>query len=282
MIRVILLLCPVFLLSPMLAEGSPPSIDEWQRIAQNPLSPNFSLPIEYNFHGNAANGNVHIGSFSPVFPAKFDGWNIITQLTLNVMGTPGDITGIKELPQPYTGDGHGGSDGYASGLADTALTSYFSPEINDHFSFGVGAAFVFPTDQPSRELGSGKFSLGPAFMLVYQAPKAWGFSFQAQQIWSIIGSDERDNVSQMVIHPKVHYNLQHGWYLQSDMEVIANWLSPSEQRWTVPIGAGIGKLFNIGKNAIDTRVGAYYNTVTPDLGPTWSINASFSFIFGEL
>lgn len=264
---------------PTLAEDLKPTINDWQRTAQNPLSPNFSLPFEYQFHGGASKGDVHIGSFAPIMPIKFDGWSIINQLTLNFMGTPGDISGIRGLPQPYTGVG---SDGNAAGLADTFFTSYFSPRINDAISLGLGATFVFPSDEPSRELGSGKFSMGPALMLVYQTPKDWTLSLQAQQIWSVIGSEGRDDVSQMIIQPTLNYNLADGWYLLSDMEIIANWESPSDQRWTVPIGAGIGKLFPLGDNAVDARVQAYYNVVTPNQGPTWSIGATVSFIFGEV
>lgn len=288
------LICAVLLsFSAQAYETIPPSIAGWQRTAQNPLSPNFSLPIEYKFHGGAPAGDVHVGSFGAIMPIKFDGLNIINELTLNIMGTPGDVTGIRGIPQPYVAtvedDGHGGSQGSAAGLADTFFTSYLSPRINDEISLGLGATFVFPTDEPSRELGSGKFSMGPAVMFVYQTPKDWTFSIQAQQIWSIVGSDGRDEVSQMIVNPTINYNLPDGWYLLSDMEVIANWYLPSNQRWTVPIGAGIGKLFAVGKNAIDTRIQGYYNVVTPEQnsansfsGPTWSIGASFSFIFGEL
>jgi hypothetical protein len=231
--------------SALVSDDAPLTLAQWQRTAQNPLSPNFSLPLEYKFHGNAPAGNVHMGSFGAIMPAKFDGWNLINQLTLNLMGTPGDITGIKGIPQPYVAigdDDHGGSAGYAAGLSDAFFTTYISPSINDEISLGLGAAIVFPTDEPSRELGSGKFSMGPAVMFVYQTPKSWTLSLQAQQIWSVIGSQGRDNVSQMIINPTLNYNLPGGWYLLSDMEVIANWNSPSNQRWTVPIGAGIGKL----------------------------------------
>ena len=285
--RYILLFCTSLISFSALAyDDISPTLAEWRRAAQNPLSPNFSLPFEYKFHGGAADGDVHVGSFAPIMPAKFDGWNIISQLTLNFLGTPGDITGIRGLPQPYTDEG---SEGNAAGLADTFFTTYFSPAINDEISFGLGATFVFPTDEPSRELGSGKFSMGPAMMFVYQTPESWTLSLQAQQIWSAIGSDGRDNVSQMIINPTVNYNLPDGWYLLSDMEVIANWKSPSDQRWTVPIGVGVGKLFAVGNNAIDTRVEGFYNVVTPDQSstggpsaPTWSIGATVSFIFGEL
>ncbi|MBT3812901.1 MAG: hypothetical protein HOE45_04710 [Gammaproteobacteria bacterium] len=289
MAYIFLLFASLISFSALAYDEVPPTLAEWQRAAQNPLSPNFSLPLEYKFHGGATAGDVHVGSFAPIMPIKFDGWNIINQLTLNFMGTPGDITGIRGIPQPYTGDGHGGSDGDAAGLADTFFTSYISPVINDEFSLGLGATFVFPTDEPSRELGSGKISMGPAVMLVYQTPESWTLSLQAQQIWSVIGSNGRDKVSQMIVNPTINYNLPDGWYLLSDMEVIANWELSSNQRWTVPIGAGVGKVFALGKNAIDTRIEGYYNVVTPGYnssngfsGPSWSIGASFSFIFGEL
>lgn len=278
--RSLLSFCCLFLSLSISAEETPSAYAEWQKVAQNPLSPNFKLPFRYKFHGGAADGEVHIGSFSPIMPIRFEGWNIINQLTLNLMGTPGDITGIKDLPEPYTGDGHGGSDGYAAGLADTDFTSYFSSTIGDEFTFGIGPTFTFPTDEPSRELGSGKFSVGPAVMLVYQ-PEQWTVSLEMQQIWSVIGSSGREDVSQMIIQPTVYYNFSQGWYLLSDLQMVANWRSNTEQRWTVPIGAGVGKLFKLGNNAINSRLEAYYNPVTPDAGPTWSLNFSVEYIFGQ-
>lgn len=278
MMRNTLFVCATLITFSSQAAALPLNLDEWQKVAQNPLSPNFSLPFKYNYQGGAPEGSVHVGSFSPIMPLKFDGWNIINQLTLNLIWTPGDITGIKELPEPYTGDGHGGSAGYAAGLADTHLTSYFSPNLKQGYSFGIGPAFTFPTDEPTRELGSGKFSVGPAVMFVYQ-PKDWTISLQAQQLWSVVGSKGRNTVSQMLVQPSLYYNLPNGWYLMSEMEVLANWTSPSDQRWTVPIGAGVGKLFAVGEYAINARVASYYNVLTPDQGPDWSISASFEFIF---
>lgn len=279
--RIILLIYIALLPLSLLAAENSPTLAEWQRAAQNPLSPHYSLPIEYKYHGNAPAGSVHIGSFGAIMPARFDGWDIISQFTLNIMGTPGDITGIKGIPEPYVGTGgYRGSEGYAAGLADSFFTSYFVPRMGGNFSLGVGAAIVLPTDEPSRELGSGKFSIGPAVMAVYQ-PKNWTLSLQAQQIWSVLGSAGRNNVSQMIIKPTINYNLANGWYLLSNMEVIANWNSVSAQRWTVPVGGGVGKVFAVAGNAIDARVESYYNAVTPDQGSAWSINASFSFIFGN-
>ena len=44
--RITLLICTVLLSFPTQAENLKPSLKEWRRAAQNPVSPNFSLPFE--------------------------------------------------------------------------------------------------------------------------------------------------------------------------------------------------------------------------------------------
>lgn len=249
--------------------------------AQNPLTPIYSVPLEYTYHGGAENGGVSIGSVKPIIPVSFDGWNMINQLSLNFIGTNGVVNGIEQLPEPYPGTG-------VAGLGDTTLTSYFSPNLSDDFSIGFGPAFVFPTDtligdtedRRSRELGSGKFSVGPAVMFVTQ-PRPWTLGLAVKQVWSVFGNNSRHGVSQMVLRPFVNYNLSDGWYLVSDMNMVANWNRSSAQTWTVPVGGGVGKLFMIGKNAINTKVEGYYNAMTPNLGPDWSANLTFQVLFAK-
>jgi hypothetical protein len=247
--------------------------------AQNPLTPMYSLPLNYTYHGGAADGGVSIGSLQPIIPIKFDNWNLINQLSLNFIGTTGNVTGIAELPQPYPGSG-------VAGLADTNFTSLITPANPGSVSWGVGPTFVFPTDalipdindRRSRELGSGKFSMGPAFMLVTQ-PKPWSLGLKAKQVWSVLGSDSRESVSQMVVQPFINYNLADNWYLVSDMDMIANWNYGNDQRWTVPVGGGVGKLFKFGKHGINTKVEGYYNPVRPDNAPEWSANFTLQYLF---
>jgi len=249
--------------------------------AQNPLSPIYSIPLKYTYHGGADNGGVSVGSLQPIIPVSLGSWNMINQLSLNFIGTPGVVNGIAELPEPYPGSG-------ISGLGDTQFTSLFTPVNSGIFSWGFGPTFVLPTDtlfsdtedRRSRELGSGKFSAGPALMLVTQ-PKPWTLGLNVKQIWSVFGNDSRREVSQMVLQPFVNYNLPDGWYMVSDMDMIANWNHGDSQRWTVPVGGGVGKLFTIGKNAVNTRLEGYYNPVRPDQSPEWSTNLSLQFLFAD-
>jgi len=249
--------------------------------AQNPLSPIYSIPLKYTYHGGADNGGVSIGSLQPIIPVSLGNWNMINQLSLNFIGTPGVVNGIAELPEPFPGSG-------VSGLGDTNFTSLFTPVNSGIFSWGFGPTFVLPTDtlffdtedRRSRELGSGKFSVGPAVMLVTQ-PKPWTLGLNVKQIWSVFGNDSRHEVSQMVLQPFVNYNLSNGWYMVSDMDMIANWNHDNSQQWTVPVGGGVGKLFTLGKNAINTRLEGYYNPVRPDQSPEWSANLSLQFLFAD-
>jgi hypothetical protein len=70
----------------------------------------------------------------------------------------------------------------------------------------------------------------------------------------------------MLIQPFLNYNFPHGWYFTSSPIITANWLAASDDRWTVPIGGGIGKLFKLGKLPVNTQLAAYSNVVKPRQG----------------
>lgn len=256
------------------------SIEAFRARAQNPLSPHYSIPLKYVYH-DADNGSVSIGSIQPIIPISLGTWNMINQLSLNFIGTSGGVYGIAALPEPYSGSG-------ATGLGDTSFTSLFSPVSSDNFSWGIGPTFAFPTDtlfsdindRRSRQLGSGKFSIGPSVMFVTQA-KSWTLGLNSKQIWSVLGNHSRSSVSQMELKPFVNYNLSEGWYLVSDMDMIANWNHANNQQWTVPIGGGVGKVFDIGKHKLNTRLESYYNIVRPNQAPDWSVGLTVQLLLPE-
>lgn len=278
-----LLFSAIFLLSNTLAYAettseSAMSSEEALAAAQNPLSPTYSLPLKYSYHGGANRGGVSTFSLQPIFPiALGQDWNLINQLNLNFIDTPGGVTGLYGLPNPYVKDPTVGFKG-ATGLADLNFTSLLSPITDGNFFWGVGTTITMPSDAPSRELGSGKFSMGPALGLFMQT-ESWTVGLQGNQIWSIVGSAGRKSVSQMQLKPAVNYNLSDNWYLFSNTEIIGNWTANSNQKWTVPIGAGVGKLFTIGGYKINTRVESYYNIVRPDEAPDWSVGTTIQLMF---
>mgnify|MGYP003507128898 CR=1 FL=1 len=81
------------------------------------------------------------------------------------------------------------------------------------------------------------------------------------------------------MQPFLNYNFPGGLYLTGSPVVTANWEADSSQRWTVPLGGGIGKIFHLGKLPVNTQLGAYYNVVHPDNGATWSLRLQVQFMF---
>ena len=63
----------------------------------------------------------------------------------------------------------------------------------------------------------------------------------------------------------MNYNLDNGWYLVSSPIVSANWEASSSERWTVPFGDGVGKIFRIGNQPMDAIVQYFYNVEKPQL-----------------
>jgi hypothetical protein len=53
------------------------------------------------------------------------------------------------------------------------------------------------------------------------------------------------HVNQTFLRPFVNYNMPDGWYLVGSPVITANWSANGSQRWNVPIGGGLGKIFKI-------------------------------------
>ena len=83
------------------------------------------------------------------------------------------------------------------------------------------------------------------------------------------------------VKPRLNYNLEEGWFLVSAPIITANWEADSDDRWTVPVGGGAGRVFRIGTQAVNATLQAYYNVEAPEFGPDWSLRSAVSFLFPE-
>jgi len=61
--------------------------------------------------------------------------------------------------------------------------------------------------------------------------------------------------------------------------VTANWKAASGDKWTVPLGGGIGKIFHFGKLPVNTQVAAYYNVERPDDAARWQLRFQVQLMF---
>ena len=146
--------------------------------------------------------------------------------------------------------------------------------------WGIGPTFQLPT-ATNDLLGTGKWSAGPGFVVFLSAkPLHITTGFLINNLWSFAGDDDRADVNAMTLQPFLNYNLDKGWYLTTAPLITANWEADDDNRWTVPIGGGIGRIFEIGHQPINAQLSAYYNAVTPDdTGADWQLRAQWTFLF---
>jgi hypothetical protein len=83
----------------------------------------------------------------------------------------------------------------------------------------------------------------------------------------------------LVIQPFVNYNLPDGWYLMSVPVISAYLMAPGAQRWTVPMGAGVGRSVRFRDMPISVQAGYFYNVEKPDGAPDWMLRFELRLLF---
>jgi hypothetical protein len=86
----------------------------------------------------------------------------------------------------------------------------------------------------------------------------------AGHLWGYDG-----NFSTSTLQPSTYYNFKSipGAYISYNGTISHDWKVDSGNKWTVPIGAGIGRTLDIGNDCgLDISAGAHWNAVKPDGG----------------
>ena len=260
----------ILVVLPVAAHGQESSGGDLRSAVQNPISSLISLPFKFSFDYGAPNGEAAFLNVQPVLPVTVGDWNLVNRLIVPLIDSPGAIAGTPDIPNPVPGSG-------TRGLGDINYSLFFSPVKYDRWIWGVGPSVTAPT-ATDKQLGSGKWSAGPTFVALAQ-PKWGSMGVLLRQLWSFAGPSDRRSVSQFLVEPFLNYNLPEGWYLISDMVITANWNASSSQRWTVPLGGGVGKLMKFGNQPVNIRAEAYYNVERPDLAPDWQWGFTVQFLF---
>jgi len=241
--------------------------------AQNPIAAMYSLPFQNNIYGGVGpqhDATANVLNIQPVIPFTAGDWNIISRTVAPLIYLPSLSTGPSEITEQSL------FSGSHFGLGDINQTFFFSPAKAAELIWGVGPSFNLPT-ATATPLGSAKFSMGPS-AIALTTPKPWVIGTLARQLWSVKGPSNRPDVSQFLLQPFVNYNMEEGWHLSSSPIITANWLAPSN-KWALPIGAGIGKIFRIGDQPINASLQAFDYVLSPTGGPRWAVRAYLVFLF---
>ena len=244
------------------AEGK--SAEDLAKAAQNPVAKMISLPLQNNTNFGVGPGNdvQNVLNIQPVIPFKLGAnWNLITRTIAPLIYQPELVPGA----------------GSTFGLGDINTTLFLSPAKPGKLIWGLGPVFSFPT-ATDDVLGTDKWSAGPsAVALTINGP--WVIGGLASNLWSYAGDSDRADVNQFLFQYFINYNLADGWYLSSAPIITANWEADSGNQWTIPFGGGVGKIFKIGKQAMNAQMQAFYNAAKPDNGPDWTLRLQLQFLF---
>ena len=244
-------------------EKAQESETELAKKTQNPVANLIVIPFQdrMSFGIGPNNRMQNLLNFQPVVPISLNSeWNVITRTIMPI---------IKQPVLSTTSDN-------TWGIGSTSFTALLSPANPGPLIWGVGPAFQIPTTTDDQ-LGSRKWGAGPSVVLLtMQGP--WVYGAIANQVWSIDGSNNRPNTSTFFTNIFLNYNLAHGWYIASQPIITADWQASAGNKWTVPVGGGIGKIQRIGGLPFNLQVAAYSNVVRPNTGGDWELRLQIALL----
>ncbi len=237
------------------------------KAAQNPLANVISMPFQNNTNfGIGEYGKTSdILNIQPILPVTMteSGWLLINRFIVPFPTSVPDVS--SEDAKNITG------------IGDINYTAWFAPPVKGKLTWGFGAVTIWPTAS-SEELGQGKFSIGPSFVVVYGTP-GWMAATVISNWVSVGGDESRPDVNSFYLQYIFTYFLEKKWYLSTAPINLANWEAEKGQRWTVPLGGGFGKMFKAGKLPMDLQAQAFYNVVKPDGSADWQLRLQLKLIF---
>lgn len=242
------------------------SNEELAKAAQNPLASLISVPFQLNtnFDTGPEQRTQNVLNIQPVVPFSInEDWNLISRTILPLIWQPATT--------PF--------EGSTFGLGDIQLNGFLSPKNSGRWIWGVGAVAQLPTHTNDR-LGNDRWGLGPtAVVLHLEKGSPWVFGALINNIWSVSGSSTDPKINQLTLQPFLNYNFAGGFYLTSSPLITANWEAAGGQKWTVPLGGGVGKIVRFGRLPVNLQASAYYNVERPDNAPRWALRLQAQLMF---
>ena len=229
--------------------------------AENPVAAAISLPLQNNtFYGvgpyRRAENELLI---EPVVPIRISAnWMVISRTILPVVVVP-RLSASAEVDY---------------GLSNIQPQFYLSPVHTGRFVWGVGPQLWLPTATDDK-LGINKWGGGPAAVGLFRSRHLLAGTLIGNEFAGVNHVHE----NQMTINWFVFYNMKHGWYVLTTPIVTADWTAERNQRWTVPVGGGAGKIFKIGHQPLNARAQFFNDVRTTAGGSDWQMQTQLQFLF---
>ena len=262
------LAAPGFAAAPTAATSAPATggdqAGELAKQLNNPISSLISVPFQANwdFGLGDGNGEKFTLNIQPVIPISISkDWTLILRTIVPVIDQ-------DEVFGPRSGS--------QSGLGNTTQSFFFSPKAPGWggLIWGVGPVGYYPTNTDNL-LGPDKWGLGPTFVALVQK-KGWTIGMLANQIWSVGGDNNEQNISSMFLQPFITYTTKTHTTFGINTESTYDW---ENNRWTVPINLFVSQILKIGKQPISIQFGPRYYAEAPNGGPNWGLRLNFTLLY---
>jgi len=259
-----LLVCTCAVTSKAQENSSASAQDLADKLA-NPVANMISLPFQNNTDWGigAYNGSKNTLNIQPVIPIRVSaGINLITRYILPVI----DQRNITEL------------NAHQFGLSDLTVSAWVSPaQPKNGLIWGAGPVLLVPT-ATNEYLGTKKFGVGPTALLLKQM-HGNTIGFLVNQIWSIAGDEDRQDINQLFLQPFFAHSFPTGATIGGNMELTQNWRDETTLLFFNPTLSAITK---IGKQPMQMVLGPRIPLSGPDSAkPKFGIRAVLIFVFAH-
>ncbi len=251
------------------------SMEELSKEIANPLTQIWNLSFQYNYTdigGNLIDGNEHIntGLFQPVLPIPLgDKYTAFARPVITFIEGPSGVGISGGTPASPAGQGKERS----TDMGDIILPIGAGIAKSLGWSWGAGATFIFPTANNDL-LGSHQYQAGPTALALW-ADKDWMIGGHLQHWWGFADDDKSDsNPVVKAAHDKNlnHTNLQYfiirhlpnAWQIRASPNITINWEADSDNKLTLPVAIGIGKMFKLGSMPVMLIAEYQYSIIAPD------------------
>ncbi|MBO9572478.1 MAG: hypothetical protein J7497_09750 [Chitinophagaceae bacterium] len=229
----------------------------------NPVASMISVPFQNNTDWGIGEykGSKNTLNFQPVIPFRLSpDLNLITRYIIPIIDQY-DVSGMNT---------------HEFGLSDATVSAFFSPaNPKNGLIWGAGPALLIPT-ATNDYLGTKKFGAGPTALVLKQG-KGNTVGFLVNQLWSVAGDKNRQDVSQLFLQPFFAHSFSSGASIGGNMEMTQNWEAKTTLLFLNPTISGITKL---GKQPVQLVVGPRIPLAGPDeIKPKFGIRAVLIFVF---
>jgi hypothetical protein len=232
--------------------------------ANAPISSLFQIRLQ-DAYAPAFQGSLHGQGnlFSIAVGMPLPQFRLLPLPQLSLLTIPAAVT--LPLPLPL---------GTLTGFGDIRFVDLAVLDAGHSLLFGIGPTFVFPTAS-NLFSGQGKWQVGPAAAVAF-APRNWLFGVLAQNPISFAGDPTRPAANALLLQPFITYQLGRGWYVRSEPQMILDWETNKQQ---LPLDAGVGRVFKIGPQYVNSFVEPAWNVSGDGPAPRYAITFGFALLY---